>query len=430
MIVSLGHRGVPVFAKRLLSWSSTFLLVLVVFVWSIVLESVAVAQALEDGQYQGVIDTPGGGVQFSLRIQTVDGVQKTKVGDGEGAWEISQTEWKAPRVRFVIPEYDAGIDAELGEDGIFRGTYRRTRGKGLEASLAFRMVRKNISLSGVDSGNDDGRDYDGRWRLVFSDSDEPAVAVFKAVEGRVFGTVLTTTGDYRYLSGEVDSQSGELRLSAFDGGHVFLLKGRVDTDNNLVGKFWSGDWYEVGWKAVRDADARLPSGFGMSRVRESASLSDLEFPDLTGRRRKLDSPDLLGQVTIIELFGSWCPNCHDAAVMLGDFERTYRERGLKIVGLAFELTGDPERDRVQVERYVEHHKVRYPVLIAGVSDKTLASQAFPLLDRIRAYPSFLFVDQHGQVVATYTGFSGPATGEAHQRLREQFTERIEQLLGQ
>ena len=37
------------------------------------------------------------------------------------------------------------------------------------------------------------------------------------------------------------------------------------------------------------------------------------------------------------MFGSWCPNCHDAAEYLVELDRRYRSRGLSILGLAFEF---------------------------------------------------------------------------------------------
>ena len=70
------------------------------------------------------------------------------------------------------------------------------------------------------------------------------------------------------------------------------------------------------------------------------------------------------------------------------------------------------------------------MLLAGTADKTEASATLPVLDRLRAYPTFVFLDGSGQVRAIYTGFSGPATGDAHERIRESFTKLIERLLSE
>ena len=68
------------------------------------------------------------------------------------------------------------------------------------------------------------------------------------------------------------------------------------------------------------------------------------------------------------------------------------------------------------------------MLVAGVSDKKKASAALPVLDRLRAYPTTIFLDAAGKVHAVHTGFSGPATGEAHQKLRAKFEGLIEEML--
>jgi thiol-disulfide isomerase/thioredoxin len=54
---------------------------------------------------------------------------------------------------------------------------------------------------------------------------------------------------------------------------------------------------------------------------------------------------------LISLFGTWCPNCNDEAVYLAELAKRYGERGLSILGVAFELTDDLERSVDMVGRY-------------------------------------------------------------------------------
>ena len=92
------------------------------------------------------------------------------------------------------------------------------------------------------------------------------------------------------------------------------------------------------------------------------------------------------------------------------------------------MTGEHERDANQVREYLKRHDASYPVLIAGLSDKKLASKAIPFLDRVRSYPTTIFLDGEGNVEAIHTGFTGPATGEAYDELKTKFEEIIEGLL--
>ena len=64
-----------------------------------------------------------------------------------------------------------------------------------------------------------------------------------------------------------------------------------------------------------------------------------------------------------------------------------------------------------------------------MSDKAKASKQLPILDRIRSYPTTVFIDGSGKVRAIYTGFSGPATGAAHDELKRQFEKIVRDLLG-
>ena len=144
--------------------------------------------------------------------------------------------------------------------------------------------------------------------------------------------------------------------------------------------------------------------------------------------RSLADPELSGKARVIEVFGTWCPNCHDASHYLADLHRRFRDKGLVVVGLAFELTGDLPRDTDQVKTFAERHKVEYPLLIAGISDREKASASLPMLDKLRAYPTLIVLDREGKVRAVYTGFSGPATGEAYTAFQHKFESLIESLL--
>ena len=148
-----------------------------------------------------------------------------------------------------------------------------------------------------------------------------------------------------------------------------------------------------------------------------------------GALRSLDDPEFAGRARILEVFGTWCPNCNDATEYLVDLHGRYRERGLSIVGLAFEMTGEFARDAEQVRVYREYHGIEYPILVAGTSDKAEASEAFPLIERVKSYPTTIFMDGDGNVHTVYSGFSGPATGEAYTRLHPLFENTIEELLG-
>jgi thiol-disulfide isomerase/thioredoxin len=332
-----------------------------------------------------------------------------------------------------MTHYDSTIVATVSEGGTqLDGTWSKVRSATETTKMAFHAVAGQELRFGppekpvtfADSGP-----MVGRWRVQFSSSDTHAIGVFKTPKpGNLLGTFLTTTGDYGQLEGQIDGK--RLRLSRFDGAHAFLFDAKMTPEGRLEGDFWSRDTWHETWTAERDENVILDHAFGLSSVNAEVDLAGVSFPDLAGQRVSLNDARFAGKPRIIELFGSWCPNCHDAAAYLVELEKRYKHRGLQIVGVAFELTGDFARDARQVRRYAEKYGIQYPLLIAGVADKAKASAAFPLLDRVVAYPTFLFVGTDNQVRAAYTGFSGPATGEAYEHLQRSFERALEGILPQ
>lgn len=395
----------------------------------------AVRASGASGVFRAWLDSPGGELPFGLELQ------HDPKEDRWHAWllnpperiEVSRVTWEQGELRLGMDPYDSEIRARLeaATDGMqLVGTWRKRRDLRTWAELPFharagasRRFRKGAAGPPVHLPK--------RWAVRFSSSAEPAAAIIESqVDGSVTGTFLTSTGDYRYLAGNLDG--GRLRLSCFDGAHAFLFDARAEVAPNaapiLSGDFWSSDrWHET-WTAKADPQAALADGFSESRWNEHLSLDALRFPDLQGKLRSLADPAFSGKARVVQIFGSWCPNCNDEAAYLVELDRRYRSRGLSILGLAFEVTGDLSRDTEQVRRFASHHHIDFPLLVAGLSEKEQASRSFPLLDRVRAYPTTVFLHADGRPRAVHTGFSGPATGEAYQELRQKFESLIEELL--
>ena len=195
----------------------------------------------------------------------------------------------------------------------------------------------------------------------------------------------------------------------------------------MQGDFWSGgSWHET-FTAERNEKARLPDAFQQTTVLRDVDLKELRFPNLEGKKTRLLDEKFAAPCRIIQIFGSWCPNCHDAARYLKELKMHYGD-DVSILGLAFEHTGDFDRDVAQVKRYLQRHDAPYKVLLAGTSDKAKATEQIKFLDRVRSYPTTIFLNEQGEIQATYTGFSGPATGEAHETLKRQFRQTIDRVL--
>lgn len=377
-------------------------------------------------RYDATLETKGCPLAFELTFEQKDQEPlRAFVHNGIETVEIPVVKVVDEEITLEFDHYDSTITAKvLGLGARLKGMWSKRVKEFEYTGVNFVAVRSTGVERRFDAAH--AERFAGRWSVRFTQEEYPAVGIFSVgADGRLLGTFLTTTGDYRYLVGSATAT--DMTLSCFDGSHAFTFLASLQPGGSLRGDFFSGASFHDRWTAVRDESADLPDPFALTRYTGSArALSSLSYPDASGTTVSLG--ECAGKPRIIELFGTWCPNCHDATKLLVELHGRYKARGLEVIGLAFEVSGNGERDRHQVKLYTERHGVQFPVLIAGRRDKSEATEAFPIIDRVRAYPTFLFVDADDQVRGVYTGFSGPATGEAAERLRSAFIERIESML--
>jgi len=403
---------------------------------------------------RAALRSPGGELPFGLEIHPGENPPRAFLLNGDERIPVPKIEFSARKLALRFPHYASEIKAVSAGDGSYAGTWRKRAAGGGWTVMGFsaEVLPRRLGDQGrpwrfareVRAPRTPGGpapapfpdSIAGDWKVSFhgadGQEDQPAVARFRNKGGRILGTFLTPTGDYRYLEGLWDA--GELRLSAFDGAHAFLFHARIGKDGRLTGDFWSRDTWHETWEASplppgTDLEDVLPDPLTLTGMKPGARF-DFAFPDLDGRRVSLSNPRFQGKVVIVEIFGSWCPNCNDEAPVLADLYARFHPRGLEVVGLAYELTGDPALDAEQVRRYGERYGISWPLLLAGTSDKKMASRTLPSLTGILAFPTTLFLGRDGTVREIYTGFSGPATGEEFTKLRAHWEAALEKLLAE
>lgn len=378
------------------------------------------------GPFRAWLTSPGGPLPFGLEFRIERGTLRAAIRNGQERIEVPRVQLDGDRLTLGIDHYDSEITAQLGADGKrLTGTWHKRRGKRGDVRMEFGATAGRARRFSKQDGGA-AADFGGRWRVQFEKDKNPSVGVFQhGAAGSVTGTFLTTLGDYRFLAGNRDGD--RLALSCFDGAHAFLFRARRAADGSLRGDFWSSSTWHETWTAVLDPSASLPDAWALTKA-DPSHLGRLRFPDLDGRLRSLDEKALRGRACLLVAFGSWCPNCKDETAYLAELHRKYSPRGLSVVGLAFEHERKPAETVALLRRYAKTQGITFPILRAGLSDKKKASQALPILDRVRAYPTTIFLRGDGTVRAVHTGFSGPGTGAEHRKLRERFEGLIEELL--
>jgi len=384
---------------------------------------------LEPGNYRAVLDVPGGELPFGLDVAQEESGLVLYLVNGEERVRVPDVTSSEGRLTATMPGFENTLTAEIRGDQL-EGEVALLRAGGERQVLPFR-ARAGQAWRFFEQPSTDNVDVAGRWAVTFKsdqDKESPGVAEFAQSFERVSGTVLTPTGDHRFLAGEV--RGDELFLSRFDGATALLYRARMDGDGNLVGEYWSGKTSHQRFRAVRNADAELDMSSVQTGVRDPGVKLEFEFPDLDGNAVSFADPRFQGKVVIVALAGSWCPNCHDEAAFLAQLYRELRGEGLEVVSLMFEHFGDFAQAAAATRRFRDKFGIEYSTLIAGVSDKQEAAKALPQLTGVFAYPTTIWVDRSGTVRKIHAGFSGPATGQHYDELVREFTDFTRELLAE
>ena len=272
----------------------------------------------------------------------------------------------------------------------------------------------------------------GIWETKFSPDTEDeymAKGIFTQEKNRVSGTFRTNTGDYRYLEGAVDGDS--LRLSTFDGAHAFLFTAKV-TNSNLIGTFYSGNHFKEPFIAQRNDEFELADEESLTFLKEGYEELQFSFPNTNDNLISLEDSRFKEKVVVIQIMGTWCPNCLDETKFLSEYIKTRKRGNFEVVALAFEYAKTKDLAFDRIERLKSRVGVPYPILLAqyGSSDKIKANEKLPMLNHILSYPTTIFIDKKGKVRKIHTGFNGPATGEKYIDFKEDFDNYIELLLSE
>jgi peroxiredoxin len=183
--------------------------------------------------------------------------------------------------------------------------------------------------------------------------------------------------------------------------------------------------------AVRDTDARA-AGIGVpADPSEHTGVTDpsepfrFRFRDVNGNEVSSADDKFAGKVVLVNISGSWCPNCHDEAPFLAALYTKYRSRGLEVVTLSFEEEDlkNPERLRAFIRTY----GIEYTVLLAGTPDQL--AEKVPQGKNLNAFPTTFVLGRDGRVRMVHAGFPSPGSGEFYRRAETDVSREIERLLG-
>ncbi|WP_299207938.1 TlpA disulfide reductase family protein [uncultured Dokdonia sp.] len=357
---------------------------------------------------------------------------------------VDEIEINGKEIRIQTPVFEGYFQGTFSDDG------KQITGDFIKPSLdrvvPFQMIygdgvrfsanrvggRESASPAGR-SGKKPTTTITGNWETVFSENGPEDTYIAKGIfrqDGRnVTGTFRTTTGDYRFLEGVIDGD--QLQLSTFDGAHAFLFTATA-TDSTLQGYFYSGNHWKEPFRAKRNENYELPDAKDLTYIKEGYDGLAFTFPDADGTMVSLDDERYKNKVVLVQILGSWCPNCLEESKFYVDYIKQNPNPDFEIIGLAFEYAPTQEKAFTSIQRLKNRLGISYPILLAqhGSEDKKLAQEKLPMLNHIISYPTSIFIDKKGKVRRIHTGFNGAATGQKFLDFKTDFDQYVKKLLAE
>jgi thiol-disulfide isomerase/thioredoxin len=256
--------------------------------------------------------------------------------------------------------------------------------------------------------------------------DSASSAVFWARNDSVFGTIITPAGDDGIMAG---TQSGDtVRLSRFTGWQSIYLE-IVRDGSSWQGRRFMRNLPPSSLQLVPRPAASLPKdASGVTKPRQGVKTFAFQGITPEGDTLSHTSEKFRGRPLIIDIMGTWCHNCLDAAPILQEVYDENKDAGLEIISLSFELHDNLEAGKRNLSIFRERHGVTYSLLYAGdISAENVEARIGSQLENFGAYPTAIFVDRTGRIVDIHKGFRGPATGEGFQNEIEYFFAKAKEI---
>lgn len=388
------------------------------------------APALQNGAWQARLHrADSADIVFNFELADSAGSKILYVLNARERLLVDDIRQEGDSVFIKMPFFDSEFKSVIQPNGSLKGQWVRHLAKE-DAIIGFSAIpgKPERFPAGVPAKIP----VTGRWSTWFTSPDGKdssyAIGEFEQQGSVVTGTFLTSTGDYRFLEGVVSGDT--LKLSTFDGSHAYLFTARIENDSTLSnGVFYAGISGKENWSARKDDKAALPDETTLTTVKAGAAPFDFSFPDINGKQVAFHDEAFRGKVMIIQLSGSWCPNCMDETAYLSEWYKEHKNRNVGIVALAYERTPDFEKSKKGVQSFIKRFDITYPVLLTGVTpnDPQKTEKTLPQLTPIKGFPTTIFVDKKGKVREVHTGFNGPGTGAHYEEFKQNFNRLVDQL---
>lgn len=350
-----------------------------------------------------------------------------KIVNGEEVIEIRKYHFNNDSIYINLPIFNSEFHLQILDNYNICGEWKNyAKGKDYKIPLVAYKTKEdrfNFKKKSLKNTN-----FSGKYEVTFSTDSDPwkAIGLFEQKKNRITGTFLTETGDFRFLEG--NANGNQIYLSCFDGSHAFVFDGEIINDT-IHGNFYSGNHYQTNWIGFKNKNFELRDPDSITKQTEERSIH-FQLPDLDSNLYAFPNKDLDGKVTILQIMGSWCPNCMDETKFYKELYTKYKDQGLEIVAIAFETPKDFTSKARMLKKLKNHFNIQYKLLIGGDASKSIASDIFPSLNSIISFPTSIYIDKNNKVRRIHTGFNGPGTNKHFKEYVKKTYDLVEELLNE
>ncbi|MFA7275050.1 MAG: TlpA disulfide reductase family protein [Crocinitomicaceae bacterium] len=392
-------------------------------------QSVSASNLPKSGSWLGVLTLNSSTeLPFRIFLTTKKKEIQFEIRNGEEKIQLINKEIAGDTLVFAFPEFDSDLHFVVTSSKQLNGYWHNKNKSGrytipfkahLCENVLFECQQTDFSTQTVN--------LTYKWKTIFEPGTTdayPAIGLFKQNGNQLSGTFLTETGDYRFLDGNLFGN--QFYLSCFDGSHAFLFTAELQ-NNTLNGNFYSGTHYQTTWIANPDNNYELTNPDELTTVVNTNPLQ-FSFKNLKNEVVSYPNSKYENKVTIIQIMGSWCPNCMDETHYYTQLYKKYHDQGLEIILVGYEAGNDENVYAEKLKRLQSRANIPFEMLIGGAANKNKAAKDFSMLNDIISFPTSIFVDRAGNISKVHTGFNGPSTGEYYDEYMLETEKYLQQLL--
>jgi thiol-disulfide isomerase/thioredoxin len=376
------------------------------------------------GLWDATISFNGQDIPFRLQIAGDGSNLQGWLFNGDDKVIASGASFQNGSLVLNFDSYAAKLEAKL-QDGALVGQYGPMLKKTFPVmahrhSADTKLSAAAPSINGIWEVGVKSSKGEQAWRLI----------VQQKSASNVSAAILRVDGDTGALTGSY--KDGHFVLSHFSGGRPAMMILTPAADGTLA-----IDMTDLHGKsqltATRPEVARakgLPPPADPDHhttVKDATEPFRFSAPDLNGKTVSNTDGRFQGKVVLVNITGSWCPNCHDEAPFLAELYRKYRSQGLEVVALSFEEE-DQLKNPVRLRAFMKEYGIDYTVLLGGTQDERDTKLTQPV--NLNSWPTTFFLGRDGRVRFVHAGFPGPASGELYREATQEFRSQVESLLAE